>query len=173
MIKCNPLKILVRVTKKFVKAKGNDDLADATSYQSLIESILLPAKQTRLDILCGSSILSRFMDKPTKANMQGAEKILRYLYGTAEPKFVYQKQEDPVLLGQNDADWSGDQNDRKSTTGFNFTYGQHSGASSWQVRKQQTVALSSCEAEYQGLAAAAQEVLFLRQLICDLQHPQQ
>ena len=35
------------------------------------------------------------------------------------------------------------------------------------------VALSSCEAEYQGIAAAAQEVSFLRQLLLDLQHPQQ
>ena len=75
-------------------------------------------------------------------------------------------------MGESDADWSADQNDRKSTTGFYFKYGKHSGAISWQVRKQQTVALSSCEAEYQGLAAAAQEVLFLRQLLDDLHYPQ-
>ena len=48
----------------------------------------------------------------------------------------------------------------------------YSGAISWQVRKQQTVALSSCEAENQGLAAAAQEVLFLRQLIANIHYPQ-
>ena len=41
-------------------------------------------------------------------------------------------------------------------------------AETWQVRKQQTVAFSSSEAEYQGLAAAAQEILFLRQLSQDL-----
>ena len=71
---------------------------------------------------------------------------------------MYQKQKIPVLLGG-----SGGQNDRKSTTGFHFKYGQHSGAISWQMRKQQTVALSSFEAEYRDLAAAAQEVLFFRQ----------
>ena len=72
------------------------------------------------------------------------------------------------MLGESDADWSGDQNNRKSTTGFYFKYGQHSGAISWQVRKQQTVARSSFEADYQGLAAAAPEGLFLRQLLADL-----
>ena len=40
------------------------------------------------------------------------------------------------------------------------------------MRKQQTVALSSREAEYQGLAAAAQEVFFLQHFFSDLQHPQ-
>ena len=59
---------------------------------------------------------------------------------------------------------SGDQNDQKSTTGFFFKIGQHSGAVSLPVGKQQTVAISNCEAEYQGLAAAAQEVLFPLQL---------
>ena len=50
-----------------------------------------------------------------------------------------------------------------------FSYGEHSGAISWQVRKQQTVALSSCEAEYQGIAAAVHEIMFLQQLLCGLQ----
>ena len=40
------------------------------------------------------------------------------------------------------------------------------------MRKQQTVTLSSCEANYQSLAAAAQKVLLLPQLLCDLQNPQ-
>ena len=60
-------------------------------------------------------------------------------------KHLFRKQEDPVLLAESDADWSGDQNDGKSTTGFYVQYGQHSGAISCQVSKQQTVALSSCK----------------------------
>ena len=35
------------------------------------------------------------------------------------------------------------------------------------------LALSSCETGYQGLEAATQEKLFRRQLLCNLQHPQQ
>ena len=86
---------------------------------------------------------------------------MRYLRSKSKLKIVCREQKDPVVLGETDANWSGDQNDRKSITDFRFKYGQHSVAISLQVRKQQAVALSSCETEYQGLAAAVQEVLFL------------
>ena len=36
---------------------------------------------------------------------------------------------------------------------------------SWKSRKQQTVALSTCEAEYIVLAVASQEAKFLKQLL--------
>ena len=61
------------------------------------------------------------MDRPTKAHIPGAKRILRYLLGTTKLKILYRKQEDPVLLGEIDADWIGDRNGRKSTTGF-FKY---------------------------------------------------
>ena len=88
----NPLKIPVTVNEKFVKVNDNDELADATSYRSLIGSLLFLAKQTPPDILYGFNILSRFMDKPTKAHMQGAKRILRYLHGRSKLKIVYRKQ---------------------------------------------------------------------------------
>ena len=40
MINCNPPKIPVTVVEMFVKANDNDELADATSYRSLIGSLL-------------------------------------------------------------------------------------------------------------------------------------
>ncbi|XP_011704341.1 PREDICTED: uncharacterized protein LOC105459784 [Wasmannia auropunctata] len=50
----------------------------------------------------------------------------------------------PVMY--TDADWSGCSVDRRSYTGYSFVVG--SGAVSWISKKQQTVALSSTEAEY-------------------------
>ena len=125
---CNPLKLPVTVFEKFAKAIDNDELADAASYRSLIGSLLFLAKQTRLDISYGVNILSRLINKPTEAHMQGAKRILRYFHGTSKLKIVYQKPEDPVLLGESDSDRSGDKNDRKSTTRFHLNYGQHGGA---------------------------------------------
>ena len=46
------------------------------------------------------------------------------------------------------------------------------GSLSWQVKKQATVSLSSCEAEYQGLAFAVQEAIFLRGLLKELGYEQ-
>ena len=70
-------------------------------------------------------------------------------------------------MGESDADWSGDVNDRKSTTGYYFKLNGRGAALSWGVKKQATVALSSSEAEYQGMAAAVQEALYLKQLLED------
>ena len=70
-------------------------------------------------------------------------------------------------MGESDADWSGDVNDRKSTTGYYFKLNGRGAALSWGVKKQATVALFSSEAEYQGMAAAVQEALYLKQLLED------
>ena len=48
---------------------------------------------------------------------------------------------------------------------------KNSAAVTWQVLKQQTVVWSSCEAEYQGLAAAVQEVIFFQSLSKEMGYP--
>ena len=56
------------------------------------------------------------------------------------------------LLGYSDADWANDMDDRHSTTGNVFT--MSGGAISWLSQKQETVALSTVEAEYIALGSA-------------------
>ena len=68
---------------------------------------------------------------------------------------MYEKSKSFLLSGFVDVDWAGDVNDRRSTTGFCFTPG--SAAISWCNKKQNTVALSSCEAEYVATTMATQE----------------
>ncbi len=75
------------------------------------------------------------------------------------------------IVGDSDADWSGDLNDRKSTTGYYFKFEGNGGAISWEVKKQATVALSTAEAEYQAMAAAVQEAIYLRALLEDFGYP--
>ena len=70
-------------------------------------------------------------------------------------------------MGESYADWSGDMNDRKSTTGYYFKLNGRGAALSWGVKKQATVALFSSEAEYQGIAGAVKEALYLKQLLED------
>ncbi len=47
-----------------------------------------------------------------------------------------------------DADWVGNVSDRRSTSGFMFSFG--SGVISWSSKKQPTIALSNTEAEYRS-----------------------
>lgn len=76
------------------------------------------------------------------------------------------KQADDQFVGFSDADWGNDIETRRSITGYVF---MHSGGPiSWNCRKQSTVALSTTEAEYMAVSAAAQEAIWWRGLLQEL-----
>ena len=70
-------------------------------------------------------------------------------------------------MGESDTVLSDDVNERKSTKGYYFKLNGRGAALNLGVKKQATVALSSSEAEYQGMVAAVQEALYLKQLLED------
>ena len=107
------------------------------------------------------------MNAPTNQHWLCGKRLLRYLQDSKGLKITYIKEAIYDLVGESDADWSGDVNDRKSTTGYYFKLNGRGAALSWVVRKQATVAFSSSEAEYQGMAAAVQEALYLKKLLED------
>ena len=157
---------------QLVKATEVEQLVDETLYRSLIGSLLYIAKQTRPDIVWIVNVLSRFMDKPANSHWLTGKRVLRYLQATKSLELVYPRDSDYDLIVESDADWSGDLDDRRSINGYFFKRGFSGGAVSWQTKMQQTVAFSSCEAEYQGLAAAVQEATFLRSLTCEMDYRQ-
>jgi hypothetical protein len=65
------------------------------------------------------------------------------------------------LVGYSDSDWGGDPSTRRSV---GFIFNISNGAISWSSKRQPTVALSTCEAEYQGQTQAAKEAIWLRSL---------
>ncbi|BBH06313.1 hypothetical protein Prudu_017933 [Prunus dulcis] len=71
-----------------------------------------------------------------------------------------------VLSGYCDADWAGDPNTRRSTTGYVVFLG--SNPISWSSKKQASVSRSSTEAEYRALAHCAADISWIRQVLCDL-----
>ena len=94
------------------------------------------------------------------------KRIMRYLKGTVKLGLLYSKDGSRKCIGYSDADWAGDIDDRKSTSGYLF---QVSGAAvSWRSKKQSCVALSTAEAKYMALSSAAQEAAWMRQLTTDL-----
>ena len=172
MSDCKAVATPGEVNLKLVKSDDEEQkLVDPKLYRSLVGSLLFIGKQTRPDILHIVNQLSRFLDKPNESHWKAAKHVLRYLKGTIDLRLTFLKNSNSDIIGDSDADWSGDLNDRKSTTGYYFKFEGNGGAISWEVKKQATVALSSAEAEYQAMAAAVQEAIYLRALLEDFGLP--
>jgi len=98
--------------------------------------------------------------------------VLRYVKGTVSLGLTYgrgtQATDGRITLAPcfSDADWAGDTVDRRSTTGLILKV--NGCTVSWASKKQQTVSLSSAEAEYMAAGAATQEIIWLRGLLREL-----
>ena len=156
----------VNANSKLVKASEESELADQGFYQSVVGSLLYLSSRIRPDIAFAVNSAARFCSNPTKQHWTAVKRIFRYLRGTTQFGLLYSKGESDALVGYSDADWAGDCNDYKSTTGYMFQIG--STAVSWKSKKQSCVALSTAEAECMALASAAQEAVWMRELNSDL-----
>ena len=74
-------------------------------------------------------------------------------------------------MGTADSDWASSKDGRRSTTGYCYSLNEEGPLITWKSKKQQTVALSSSEAEYMALCHATQEVIFLSMLSADMSIP--
>ena len=162
---CKPVSTPVSSGSKLSKAKDDDECVEQKKYQSVIGSLLYLAVSIRPDISFTVSSLAKFTSKPTKEHWTALKRLLRYLRGTPNHGILYSKDGPNTCIGYTDADWAGDVDDRKSTSGYLFML--CGGAISWRSQKQRCVALSTAEAEYIAMATAAQESVWLRRLIME------
>ena len=169
---CKPSKTIAENKLKLKIAQKDSVRVCSHEFRSLVGSLLYLDEQTRPDIMWITNVLSRFMNDPTVEHFNAGKLVLRYLQHIETLRLFFPSISNSTLVGGTDADWSGDVNDRRSTTGYYFKLGDSGGSLSWRVKKQPTMSLSSCEVEYQGLAAAIQEAIFLRGLLKELGYEQ-
>ncbi len=93
-------------------------------------------------------------------------RILKYIKHTLQCGIFYEVKSHLQVHGYTNGNWAGNVSDRRSTSGFMFSFG--SGAISWSSKKQATVALSNTKAEYRGATIATCEVVWLQKLLSDL-----
>ena len=164
---CKPVGTPVNISSKLVKATDDDDdCIDQKKYQSAIGSLMYLSVSSRPDISYAVSSLAQFSSHPTKEHWTALKRLLCYLKGTPNHGILYTKDGANTCTGYTDADWGGDVNDQKSASGYVFLLS--GGAVSWKSQKQRCVALSTAEAEYVAMASAAQESVWLKQLMGEL-----
>jgi len=160
-------------------ADPDEEEADRQRYMEITGTLMYAAHSARPDIAHAAHYLASHMQCPRARHMTAAHRVLRYLAGTKEIGLLFgahnggprgdSRGHAPVQLdvcAYADADWANGKVDRKSITGWVAKL--NGDPISWASKKQQTVALSTCEAELYAEAAAIQEVLWLRGLLREL-----
>ncbi|XP_074337698.1 uncharacterized protein LOC141674898 [Apium graveolens] len=112
------------------------------------------------------SIMLRVHEETEVRSLHAAKRILRYIKGTLDHGLFYTHSQNPKLVGYSDSDYGGDLDDGKNTSGYAFHNG--SGIFSWSSKKQQTVDLSTCEAEYIAAAVCTCQAMWLVYILGEL-----
>ncbi|KXJ68982.1 hypothetical protein RP20_CCG000687 [Aedes albopictus] len=165
MFECKP--ISTPMENKLRLRKGVEELRTTKPYRELIGCLMYASLTTRPDISATVNYFSQFQSCPNEVHWVQLKRVLRYIKGSLEVGLVYQVDADvPVLMVYSDADWANDLVDRRSVTGCVFKlFGCTVG---WITRKQQTVSLSSTEAELSALCTAACHAIWMIRLLGDL-----
>ena len=120
----------------------------------------------RADLQYASRCISQYMSSPTKKAWRMLKRVGRYLIdaGRMVQKFEW-CEPTKRINGFGDSDWAGDRTTAKSTSGGVISFGPHV-IKTWSTT-QQTIALSSGEAELYAMTKAATQVLGIMQLLAD------
>ncbi|CAL8993722.1 unnamed protein product, partial [Prunus brigantina] len=114
-----------------------DDIVYTGSSDEMMEEFKAEM-MCKPDIMFSASLLARFMHSPSKKHYGAAKRVLRYIQGTIDYGIEYAVGKSALLIGYCDSDWSGSEEDMKSTSGYAFSFG--SDVFSWASVKQHTTA---------------------------------
>ncbi|XP_019158435.1 PREDICTED: uncharacterized protein LOC109155157 [Ipomoea nil] len=163
MTDCKALATPASVTQPAVPT--SDPFENPTQYRRIVGALQY-LTITRPDLVYSVNMLCQFMHSPTDNHWCLLKRVLRYIKGTQDYGLRLRPSTTSDLHAYSDSDWAGWPIDRKSTSGYAVFLGDN--LVSWVSRKQRTVARSSTEAEYKGLADVAAEVTWVVSLLREL-----
>jgi hypothetical protein len=146
--------------------KNTEEIEDITRvpYASAVGCLMYAMVCTRPDLAHAVSTISSYMANSGREHWNAVKWIFRYLKGTAEHGILFSKQSGTnSVIGYVDADYAGDVDDMRSTTGYLFTLS--GGPICWKSTLQSIIVMSTTEAEYMAVAEAAKEALWLKGLV--------
>jgi len=121
---------------------------------------------TRPDLSYSVGVLSRYMQSPKQSHEAALKAILRYLQGMTSFGLSFLRSGETKIEGYSDSSHNVDEDDGRSTAGYIFYCGDC--PISWSSHKQETVALSSCEAEFMAATEAAKQAIWLQELLGEI-----
>jgi len=146
----------------------NDQDTVNVPYREAIGSLMFLALVTRPDIAFAVNVASRYVNNHKNNHWMAVKRIFTYLLSTIDYDLLYKNQDNnnEILVGYSDADFAGDIDTRRSTTGYIFTIDNM--PVTWTSQRQKLVTLSTTESEYVAAASAAKEIIWLRKLLKDI-----
>lgn len=135
-------------------------------YAAAIGSLLYCAVATRPDLAYALSVLSKFTDSPRKEHWKAVKRVFRYLKGTSGVGLIYKAVKEPRLICYSDADWAGDHETRRSTTGLITSLA--TGPITFKSQKQKAVAISTTEAELMASTPAVVDMIWIDRFLKEL-----
>ena len=142
------------------------DQMKGVPYASAVGSLQYAQLCTRPDLAFITGVLGRYQENPGIEHWKMVKKALRYAQGTKDYMLTYRRSDSLEIKGYSDADFAGDKDDRKSTSGYIFTLA--GGAISWKSSKQSTVASSTMYAEFIACFEATGQAIWLKKFVPDL-----
>ncbi|GAA0153068.1 transmembrane signal receptor [Lithospermum erythrorhizon] len=155
--KRTPMATHVKITKD-----ENGKEVDISNYRSMIGSLLY-LTASRPDIAHSVGVCARFQAAPKESHLNLVKRIIKYVQGTLNHGLLYTFDTDNSLVGYCDTDWAGNAEDRKSTSGGCFFLGNN--LVSWFSRKQNSVSLSTAEAEYIAAGSGCTQLIWMKQMV--------
>ncbi|XP_040987672.1 secreted RxLR effector protein 161-like [Juglans microcarpa x Juglans regia] len=137
---------------------------DPTLYRSMIGSLLY-ITASRPDIAFSVGVCARFQANPKESHLTTVKRILKYLSATVDYGMWYSKDSNLSLDSYSDANWAGNVDDRKSTTGGCFYVGSNLVA--WMSKKKNSISLSTTEVEYIAAGNCCTKPLWMKKMLED------
>lgn len=131
---------------------------DSSLYGSMIGSLLY-LTASRLNINYSVGVCARYQANPKESHMIALKRIIKYVKTIADFGVWYNKDTNDVLVGYFHVDWAGNADDRKSTLGSYFYVGNN--LVSWMSKKQNSISLSTAEAEYIAAGSYCTQLLWM------------
>ena len=163
------------------------------NYRQAVGELIFAMVTCRPDISFPLIKLSQFSQNPAREHYLAVRDIFRYLHSTIDKGIYYWRKtanhhfpEEPLptvqhqthnsehvnndspdkLVAMVDSDWAGDSQHRKSVTGMVLKIAN--GAILYKTKYQETVALSSTEAEFAAACEAGKSILYVRSILDEI-----